>query len=187
MGHFHYGRHFKMLAAGAVVLFAASRWDPFNDPLLTTFALSGAIHATGLVLALRAPQTPLRKSLFVAIAAASSVLTLYIGIAGLVLFAVLPGNVRLYMVLGLCAVSGAITYGLLIRLFWMRTFSTRFILAIAVVCVLASFIAFFVRGFLPFLEGWWLAAAWWFAFSGGLWHFDTRRRQGDNGFAKGSP
>jgi hypothetical protein len=187
MGHFHYGRHFRMLGAGAVVLFAVTRWDPFDDPLLTTFALSGAIHAVALVLALRAAQTPLRKGLFVAIAAAMSVMTLYIGIAGLVLFAVLPGNERLYMVLGLCAVSGAIAYGLLIRGFWMKTFSTRFILAIAAACLPAAFIAFFVRGYLQFLEGWWLAAVWWFAFSGGLWYFDTRRRQRDNRPAKGSP
>jgi hypothetical protein len=187
MGHFHYGRHFRMLVAGAAVLFAVTRWDPFNDPLLTTFALSGAIHATALVLALRTSQTPLRKCLFVAIAAALSVLTLYIGIAGLALFAGLPGNERLYMVLGLCAVSGAITYGLVIRLFWMKTFSSRFILAIAVTCLPAAFIAFFVRSYLQFLEGWWLAAAWWFAFSGGLWYFDTRRPRGDNGTAKGAP
>jgi hypothetical protein len=175
MGHFYYPRHFMLLTAGVAVLFLFTRWDPFNDPLLTTFALSGAIHASALMFALRTPQTPLRKCLFVVIAAALSVFTLYVGISGLVLFAVLPGNERLYMVLGLCAVAGAMTYGTLIRLFWMKKFSSRFILAIAVACLLTEFVAFFVRSYWQFIEGWWLAPAWWFAFSGALWHFDARR------------
>src|SRR5271156_2772371 len=45
---------------------------------------------------------------------------------------------------------------------------------VAAGCVLGTFFAFFARHYLPFLAGWWLAAAWWFAFSGGLWYFDTR-------------
>jgi hypothetical protein len=100
-------------------------------------------------------------------------LTLYVGIIGLVLFAVLPGNERLYVVLGVCSLSGAITYGSLIRLFWMRNISSRLILAMAIVCVLATSLAFFARTYFDFLGGWWLTAVWWFAISGGLWYFDA--------------
>jgi hypothetical protein len=99
--------------------------------------------------------------------------TLYVGIIGLVLFAVLPGNERLYVVLAVCSLSGAITYASLIRLFWMRKFSSRLILAMSIVCLLATSLAFFARTYADFLGGWWLAAAWWFAFSGGLWYVDT--------------
>jgi hypothetical protein len=176
MGHFHYGRHFSMLAAGVVVVFLVTRWDLFSEPFLPTFAISGAVHASALVFALRAPQVRWRKCLFIAIAAAlsvMSVMTFYIGILALQLLAVLTASERLYMVLGICAVSGAITYGALIRLFWMKQFSSRSLLAIAVACVPATIAAFFVRGYFQFLEGWWLAAAWWFAFSSGLWYFDT--------------
>jgi len=98
-----------------------------------------------------------------------------LGIIGLVLFAVLPGNERLYVVLGVCSLSGAITYGSLIRLFWMRTLSSRLILAVSTLCALATSLAFLARTYFDFLGGWWLAAAWWFAFSGGLWFFDTHR------------
>jgi hypothetical protein len=176
MGHFHYTRHFSVLAAAAIVLLVPNRWDPFGGAFLPTFAISGALHALALVLTLRASQALWRKCAFVALAAALSVLTLYIGILSLELFAILPAAARLYLVLGLCSASGAITYGSLIRHYWMPTLSPRSILAIALGCVLGTLLAFFARGYLPFLAGWWLAAAWWFAFSAGLCYFDTHPR-----------
>lgn len=174
MGHFYYARHFAVLAAAAVVLFLPSRWGLFSEALLPTFAISGALHALALVFSLRASNGLLRKSAFVLAAAALSVLTLYVGILGLALFAILPASVRLYLALGTCSATGAITYGSLIRLYWLRTFSSRSILAMAVGCMLCTLLAFVARTYFPFLAGWWLAAAWWFAFSGGLWYFDTR-------------
>jgi hypothetical protein len=173
MGHFYYTRHFGVLAAATVILFLLGHWSLLNDSLIVTFAINGALHATALVLALRAPERLLRKSAFVAIAAVLSALTLYVGIMGLVLFAVLPGNERLYVVLGVCSLSGAITYASLIRLFWMRKFSSRLILAMSIVCLLSTSFAFFARTHFDFLGGWWLAATWWFAFSGGLRYVDT--------------
>jgi len=174
MGHFNYPRHFALLAAAAVLLFLPGRWGLFSEALLPTFAISGALHALALVCSLRATQTLLRKCSFVLAAAVLSGLTLYVGILSLALFAILPANARLYMALGTCSASGAMTYGALIRLYWLQKFSSRFILAIAACCVLATLGAFFARAYIPFLAGWWLAAAWWFAFSGGLWYFDTR-------------
>ena len=178
MGHLHYPRHFALLAAAAIVLFLPGRWEFFGEAFLPIFAISGALHALALVFTLRATQAALRKCAFVLAAAALSVFTMYIGILSLELFAILPAGARLYMVLGLCAACGAISYGSLIRFYWIRKFSTRFILAIALLSTLGTLLAFFARGLSPRLAGWWLAAAWWFAFSGGLWFFDTHPRGG---------
>jgi hypothetical protein len=175
MGHFYYARHFSVLAAATVILFLLGHWSLLNDSLIAAFAINGALHASALALALRAPESLARKSAFIAIAAILSVLTLYVGIIGLVLFAVLPGNERLYVVLGVCSLSGAITYGSLIRLFWMRNLSSRLILAMSALCVLTTSLAFFARTYSESLGSWWLTAAWWFALSGGLWYFDTHR------------
>jgi hypothetical protein len=173
VGHFNYARHFSVLGAATVVLFLLQYWNLLSDSLLASFAISGALHALSLSLALRSSQSNLRKLAFVGLAAALSVFTMYIGIIGLLLFAVIPGNERLYMVLGLCSLSGAITYGSLIRMFWIRIFSPRHILGVAFLCLLATSLAFFVRAYSEALGGWWLTAVWWFAFSGGLWFFDT--------------
>jgi hypothetical protein len=173
VGHFNYARHFSLLGAATVVLFLLSHWDLLNDSLLASFAMSGALHALSLCLALREPQGNLRKLAFIAVASILSVFTMYVGIIGLVLFAVVPGNERLYLVLGLCSLSGAITYGSLIRLLWVRKFSPRGILSVALLCLLATSLGYFVRAYSEALGGWWLTAVWWFAFSGGLWFFDT--------------
>ena len=173
MGHFNYARHFSLLAAATVVLFLLQYWDLLHDSLLATFAVYGALHALSLSLALRAPQKNLRKLAFIAVAAALSVFTMYVGIIGLELFAVVPGNERIYMVLGLCSLSGAVTYGSLVRIFWIRKFSPRLILGLALLCLLATSLAFFAKAYSAALGGWWLTAVWWFAFSAGLWFFDT--------------
>jgi len=173
VGHFNYARHFGVLAAATVVLFLLGHWDLLSDSLLVSFAINGALHALSLSLSLLSSQSILRKSAFIASAAALSVFTMYVGIIGLVLFAVVPGNERLYLALGLCSLTGAITYGSLIRLFWIRKFSPRRILGLALLCLLATSLAFFVRAYFESLGSWWLTAVWWFAFSGGLWFFDT--------------
>jgi hypothetical protein len=173
MGSFHYARHFGLLAAATVIVFLLGHWSLLSESLFILFAINGVLHAASLVLTLRTPQSLARKSLFIAIAIALSVLTLYIGIICLVLFAVLPGNERLYIVLGVCSLSGAITYGSLIRIFWVRSFSSRVVLVMSVLCMLATSLAFFARTYSDYFGGWWLAAVWWFALSGGLWFFDT--------------
>jgi hypothetical protein len=175
MGQFYYARHFGALAAATVMALLLGHWSLFTDSLIATFAVNGALHSSALALALRTPYSLARKAAFVAIAAALSVVTLYVGIIGLVLMAMLPGNERLYVVLGVCSLSGAITYGSLIRFFWMRSFSSRVVLAMSVFCMLATSIAFFARTYSEFFGGWWLTAAWWFALSGALWYFDTHR------------
>jgi hypothetical protein len=86
MGHFYYARHFGVLAAATVILFLLGQWSLLKDSLIVTFAINGALHASALLLTLRAPESLTRKSAFVAIAVALSVLTLYVGIISLVLF-----------------------------------------------------------------------------------------------------
>jgi hypothetical protein len=174
MGRLYYDRHFGLLAAATVIMFCLVHWNLLHDSLIGTFALNGALHASALVFTLRAPESLPRKAAFIAIAIGLSVMTLYVGIIGLVLFGVLPGTERLYVVLGVCALSGAITYGSVIRLCWMRKLSSRLILAMSVLCMLATSLAFFARTHAEWLGSWWLAAAWWFTFSGTLWYFDTR-------------
>jgi hypothetical protein len=176
VNHFFYRRHFGMLAIGVIGIFLLSHWDLLKDQILVTFAINGAVHASTLVFNLCSPSTLVRKLLFIALATALSMVTLYIGIVGLVLFAVLPATERLYFVLGLCALSGAITYAALIRLFWLKKFPSKSILAIAVGCMFAVFIVFLARTYFEALAGWALAGSWWFAFSGGLWYFDSYRR-----------
>jgi hypothetical protein len=167
VGHFQYRRHAGALAVAVLVLFLFRRWDLLDEPFLPTFALAGALHAGALCVALRTPESMTRKVLFIAITALLSVLTLYIGIVSLQLFAVLPAAERLYLVLGVCSAAGAITYGSLIRFFWMKTLSSRSILAIAIACVPATCLAFLLRTQFE-LDSWVLAAAWWCAFSGAL-------------------
>jgi hypothetical protein len=169
---FLYKRHVGALLVAVLLLFFFSRWDLFEEPYLPTFALSGALHAGALCVALRAPESAVRKCLFIAIAASLSVLTLYIGILSLQLFAVLPAAERLYLALGTCSMTGAITYGLLVRFFWMKKLSSRSILAIAVGCAAAACLAFLAKSHFEFLDSWVMAAAWWGAFSGGLAYFD---------------
>ena len=173
MGHFYYARHFLLLGVATVLIFLLGHWELLNDSLIVSFAINGALHAIALAATLRATQSIWRKLAFVALAAALSIFTLYVGITGLVLFAVLPGNERLYAVLGLCSVCGAITYVSLTRLFWLGKFPSRLNLAMAIFCLLAVCLAFFVRSYLTFLGAWWIAAVWWFAVSGSLWFFDT--------------
>jgi hypothetical protein len=169
---FLYKRHAGALLVALLLLIIFRRWDLFDEPYLPTFALSGALHAGALCVALRAPDSAARKFLFIAIAALLSVLTLYVGILSLQLFAVLPAAERLYLVLGTCSMTGAITYGFLVRAFWMKKLSSRSILAIAVGCAAAACLAFLVRSRFEFLDAWVMAAAWWCAFSGGLAAFD---------------
>jgi hypothetical protein len=172
MGHFNYQRHFMLLAGAIATLAVLNQFSLYGDALVA-FALNGALHAGVLIASLRASDTVLRKCLFVAIASALSILSLYVGIIALVLLAVLPDNTRLPAVLAICAASGAITYGSLVRIFWIRQLTSRHVLAIAMVCMLAIVPAYFAKLYFQ-LGLWWLVPAWWLAFSCSLWLFDLK-------------
>jgi hypothetical protein len=173
MDHFRYPRHFLLLTCFSIFLGILSRHHFLSD-LVVSFALYGALHAAALVLALRARHPMGKKFLFVAIAACLSALTLHVGLVGIHLAGTLPGNVGLYTVMGFSALTGAVSYGVLVRIFRMFELNAVSIAVIAVGCTLATYIAAYTLAHSHFLGRWWLAVLWWYAFSAGLWYYDRR-------------
>jgi hypothetical protein len=170
--HFLYTRHFLLLAGFSVAVAVVTRLHLLTD-LSVCFALYGALHAGALVLALRASQPLWRSCLFIVVAAALSLMTLRVGLFAGHLSGGIPGNAALYAVLGVSAAIGALTYGILIRLFGFYELTLGGLTLIAAGCVLAAFLAFFSLAHVHFLGRWWLAVLWWYAFSGGLWFCDS--------------
>jgi hypothetical protein len=173
MDHFLYPRHFLLLTCFSILLVVLSRLHFLTD-LSVSFALYGALHASALVLALRARHSMGQKCLFIAIAAGLSVLTLNVGVFGMHLTGTLPGNVGLYTVIGFSALIGAVSYGVLIRIFRMYELNAGSIGVIAVGCILATYVAAYTLAHSHLLGRWWLAVLWWYAFSGALWYRDRR-------------
>jgi hypothetical protein len=173
VGHFLYPRHFLLLICLGVLLAVMPRPHLSSD-LNASFALYGALHASALMLTLRARQPIWRKCLFVAVAAALSVIALRVGILGRHLSATFTGNAGLYAALGFSAVTGALIYGILIRLFGISVITVGSLAAISLGCMLAAFVALFTGSHFHFFGPWWLAVLWWLAFSGGLRYFDQR-------------
>jgi hypothetical protein len=173
VNHFLYPRHFLLLTGFSILLGVMSRLRFLSD-LSVSFALYGALHASALVLAQRARHPIEQKCLFIAMAAGLSVLTLNVGIFGMHLTGTLPGNLGLYSVMGFSALTGAVSYGVLIRIFRIYELNAASIVVIAVGCTLATYIAAYTLAHSQFLGRWWLAVLWWYAFSVGLWYFDRR-------------
>jgi hypothetical protein len=174
VGHFLYPRHFSLLACFGVLLIAIARLH-LADDLTLCFALYGALHASALVLALRASHSIGRECAFIAMAAVLSAITLRVGIFAAQSLGTLRVGVALYAVLGFSAAAGAAAYGILIRLSGIYTRLTGRALATASIgCLLAAPAALFTMKHLPFLGRWWLAVLWWYAFSVGLWYCDRR-------------
>jgi hypothetical protein len=178
MEHFLYARHFLLLTCFSVLLAIASQLH-LSSNLSLSFALYGALHASALMLSLRARQTIWRQCLFIALSASLSATTLHMGIFGGQLSEGLPGSLAPYALIGFSAVIGAVSYGLIIRLFRFYTLTARALAEIAIGCMLASFLALFTLSHEHSLGAWWLAVLWWYAFSGGLWNCD-RRQQSTN-------
>jgi hypothetical protein len=143
-----------------------------SSDLNASFALYGALHASVLVLTLRARPPIWRKSLFVVIAAGLCLITFRMGLFARHLSATLPGNLGLYTPLGFAAATGALIYGISIRLLGIPALTLGSLAAISLGCMLATFVALFTGSHFHFLAPWWLAVLWWHAFSGGLWYVD---------------
>jgi hypothetical protein len=163
-----YPRHFLILAVISVALAVTNRQHLVVLPF-ASFLLYGALHASAFVLALRVPRSIGRRSLFIVLAAVLSTLTLGVITLGRHLVGSLPGNAGLFVLLGLAAVTGALTYGVLIRLFWIPELRLGSLAAISLGCMLATYLAFFSLSHWALLGRWWLAVCWWYAFSAGLW------------------
>ena len=161
---FDYPRHFILLAAAMVVLACLSRF-PIYESAVFASASNGALHAVTLTASLRASARFVRKLLFVAIASALSVMSLYVGIIALVALSMLPDSERLPAVIAIGAVSGAITYGSLVRMFWMRSIRPRVILNMAMICGVATLAGYIAKLKFDWAGMWWIAAIWWLTFS----------------------
>jgi hypothetical protein len=170
----NFRRHFVLLACAFAVIVILAQLDFFGTAaLLPDAAIYGALHAIAFTGALDVPATLSRKSLFIASAAVLDVAALYIGILSLGLLSATPLGIamRAYFALGISAMAGAICYGLLIRYFWLRELTPRPIAQISLGCLGATLLALLLQQLIGVTGLWALAAAWWCAFSCGLWIF----------------
>jgi hypothetical protein len=171
----NYPRHFSLLTAFAALTCVSSRVS-FPGSLSIAFALYGALHATALIFSLRVPPPVRRTRLFIATAAVLSAMMFHLGLLGIHLWTQMPEGVGAYVVLGFASVTGALTYGISIRMFGLYRLKLVMLATISLGCVSASFLALLILSVFPFLGPWWLAVLWWYAFSGGLWYCDRRKR-----------
>src|ERR1700722_2637190 len=151
----------------------------FATDLSVSFAVYGALHASALVIAFRVRHPVWRNCLFIGAAAGLSAMTLQVGIAAAHWLGTSGGNVALYAALAFSAVTGAATYGILIRLCGFYELNARALALICLNCTLATYAAIFTLTHFHFLGRWWLAVLWWYAFSGGLWYCDYQRLSGE--------
>jgi hypothetical protein len=173
MAPVHYLRHFLLLGAFGVALAVISRLHLLSN-LDASFALYGALHAAALVLSLGTRRSAWGRFLFIVLAAALCVMTLHLGTWIMHRLGRLPGNIGLYTALGVAAWTGAVAYGISIRLLGMPRLKPRSLAVIGLGCVLAAYAAFLILGQVHFLGRWLFPVLWWFAFSGGLWYRDRR-------------
>jgi hypothetical protein len=169
---FDYRRHFMSLAGAIIVLAGVSR-TPFYENLVFACAVNGALHAGALIASLRVSATVHRKLLFAAIASGLSIMSMYVGIVALVALSILPDSERLPAVVAIGAMTGAITYGSLIRIFWIRGIRPRAILGLATLCAMAALAGYLLKLKFDWPGMWWLAAIWWLAFSISLKFLDV--------------
>jgi hypothetical protein len=174
MDHFFYARHFLFLTCFSVLLIIITQLSILSD-LTASFALYGALHALALVITVRAQHPLWRKCLFIAIAAILSVLTLRVGIFAGQWSGTLAGNPVLYAVPAMCAVIGAVSYGILMRLLGVYELTQNSLAILSIGCALAAYVAFVTLAHAHFLGRWWLAVLWWYACSGGLLYCDRRQ------------
>jgi hypothetical protein len=167
MRHFFYPRHFLLLACVSVVAAILTQRHFLND-LSIAFASYGALHALALTLSLRRHHAIWRKSLFIVLAAALSVMTLRVGLWGVQFFALPAGHLGFFGVIGICAAIGAAAYGVLIRQSGFYALPLAALAMISAGCMLATYAAEFTLGYFHSLGRWWLTQPWWYAFSGGI-------------------
>jgi hypothetical protein len=164
MGFLNFLLHFILLSVAIVLLAGLSRLSLY-DNLLFAFTACGFLHATAVVASLRLSTTALRRVLFVALAAGLSIMSMYVGIFALVALSILPDPQRIPVALVIASMCGAITYGSLVRIFWVRGVRPRVILGLAAVCSGATLIGYILKLRFDWSGTWWLAAIWWLAFS----------------------
>lgn len=168
-----YPRHFGLLACLATVLAATRRWSlPFG--VMATFGIYGALHATTLVLTLRARPPAGRALRFIVISALLSMLNVALAMCVSRFIRGSMGMAQTALLLSLSSGMGAATYSSLIRRFFGAHLTLSAIVTVALGCIAAT-LAVLVSGIYMLGGGLWVAGSWWFALSLGLWFYDGRR------------
>ena len=178
----NYARHFGLLGCFTAALAIAGPHAGAGG-IGSQFALYGALHAAALALSIGggAGLAAGRRLLFVALAAILALSTARLGLLGLHVVGGGGGSAGPLAVLAVCASLGALAYGVLIRAVLVTSggigagLSSRSLAAITLGCAAATPASFAVGRELHAAGILWLVAAWWFAFSGGLW-FAGRRK-----------
>jgi hypothetical protein len=174
MDHLLYRRHFLLLAGFALLLVAAGRIR-LTGGLSTTFALYGSLHALALALSWRCPKSIGRCCLFIAVAAALSATTFQAGLLGQPWIGALVPGIGLYATACISSMLGAAAYGIALRSFGVFPLNSGALVGISAGCAVATCAALFSIARFHFGQSW-LAILWWFAYSGGLWCCERRRR-----------
>ena len=170
----NFKRHFVALAVAFVALLVCGRMPGSQELQLGNFALYGALHALAVVATLeRAPSLP-RCALLIVLAACADGAMLYVGLFAAGALAALLAVGSLYVALGLCALLGAIVYGLLLRGLVFPGLRPRRTLQIAAACLVVSVLVEAVAHIRAPGQLVWIVGAWWLAFSSGLWIVQRR-------------
>ena len=175
MFEFSYSRHFAVLA-GFSALTALCVRHGVMPAGVRVFALYGALHAAALVISLRKPIAWWKRILLVALAAALSMLSFGTGLLVKFAAAMVPGHGATYLALGCAAALGAMSYGLALRRVLGVPLTVSAVAWIALLCVLATYLAAVTSRIVGF-GLWWLAVLWWFAFSGALCLIESARQR----------
>jgi hypothetical protein len=166
----HYARHFGLLTAVIVLLAATGSW--WAAGAVSSVGVYGALHASLVVVSLRAAQRPLKRVFFIVAAASLAMLSMGLALAAARFFAVVPRLGTPLALLTVAAAAGASSYVCLTKKFWIRDLPIRAIAILPVGCVAATLATFSLPAHAP-AGGLWLVAPWWLAFSAGLWYYDT--------------
>lgn len=170
----NFKRHFIALGVAFAALLAYGLLLGSRELQLGNFALYGALHALAVVVALeRDPGLP-RCALFVVLTACADGALLYLGLFAAASLAHLLAVGSLYVALGLCALFGAIAYGLLLRGLLFPALRPRRIVQIASACVVVCVLVEAAAQLRAPGQLVWIAGAWWLAFSSGLWVMQRR-------------
>ncbi|HEY2686352.1 MAG TPA: hypothetical protein VGI93_22760 [Steroidobacteraceae bacterium] len=164
-----FARHFVLLGLALIVAALFDRFNPSSVPYLPGFAVYGALHALCVVASLDERPALNTALLFVLVAALLNAGVLYTGIGTLALLRQLPSGLQLYVSVSVCALFGAIGYGLWLRHSFAPGLRPRRLVQMALCCVLVVCLVLAAELYTSLLERWLMVGAWWGSFSVGLW------------------
>ena len=173
MERLRYRRHFVLLGSFSALIFMLGR-SRFTGNLSASFALYGALHATALEFSRSVRQGLWRSGEFIVLAAALSVITLHAALFGMRFLDAASGNLERNSLISVSAAAGALAYGILLRRFGVSVLTPKALALIAGGCGCAAGVALVTASRVPHVGPWWIAALWWWAFSGGLRPFDRQ-------------